>query len=126
SQPAIVLDKVVQNAVRVKAEFVLDLGDNVAWRGPREFPQTKADGALMAYSMYRRQIGPLSANTPHFALIGNWNGESGKFPEKSIELVANVRKALLTGPNHLTYPQCGSEREDYYAFTWRYVHFRLL
>jgi predicted phosphodiesterase len=126
SQPAVVLDKVVQNATLVKADFVLDLGDNVAWRGSREFPQTTADGALMAYSMYRRQIGPLSANTPHFAVIGNWNGESGKFPDKSIELVANVRKALLPGPNHLTYPQGGSEREDYYAFTWGDVLYVML
>ncbi len=127
SQPAVVLGKVVQNAARVKgAEFVLDLGDNVAWRGSREFPQTTADGALMAYSMYRRQIGPLSANTPHFAVIGNWNGESGKFPEKSIELVASVRKSLLPGPNHLTYPQGGSEREDYYAFTWGDVLYVML
>jgi predicted phosphodiesterase len=126
SQPAVVLDKVVQNATLVKADFVLDLGDNVAWRGSREFPQTTADGALMAYSMYRRQIGPLSANTPHFAVIGNWNGESGKFPDKSIELVANVRKALLPGPNHLTYPQGGSDREDYYAFTWGDVLYVML
>jgi predicted phosphodiesterase len=126
SQPALVLDKVVQNATPVKADFLIDLGDNVAWRGSREFPQTTADGALMAYSMYRRQIGPLSANTPHFAIIGNWNGESGKFPEKSIDLVTGVRKALLPGPNHLTYPQGGSEREDYYAFTWGDVLYVML
>ena len=35
-----------------------------------------------------------------------------------ITLVADVRKAFLPGPNHLTYPQGGSEREDYYAFSW--------
>ena len=36
SGPALTLDKVVQNAERVKGEFVLDLGDNVAWAGSRE------------------------------------------------------------------------------------------
>src|SRR5438046_2951440 len=81
----LVLDKVVQNASRAKAEFVLDLGDNVAWRGSREFPQTDAGGAVAAYARYRRQIGPLSMHSPHFAVIGNWGGESGKFPEKSIQ-----------------------------------------
>jgi hypothetical protein len=126
SNPVLVLDKVVQNAARAQGEFVLDLGDNVAWRGSREFPQTSTAGALAAYSQYRRQIGPLSAHCPHFALIGNWNGESGKFPEKNIELVAGVRKALLPAPNHLTYPQGGSEREDYYAFSWGDVLYVML
>jgi hypothetical protein len=118
SAPVLTLDKVVQNASRAKAEFVLDLGDNVAWRGSREFPQTSSDGALSAYARYRRQIGPLSMQCPHFAVIGNWEGESGKFPEKSIETVAAVRRALLPGPNDQTYPQGGSAREDYYAFSW--------
>jgi len=126
SAPVLTLDKVVQNAVRAKAEFVLDLGDNVAWRGSREFPQTSSDGALSAYARYRRQIGPLSMQCPHFAVIGNWEGESGKFPEKSIEIVAAVRRAMLPGPNHLTYPQGGSEREDYYAFSWGDVLYVML
>jgi len=118
SGPVLTLDKVVQNASRAKAEFVLDLGDNVAWPGSREYPQTNPGGALSAYARYRRQIGPLSVNCPHFAVIGNWSGESGKFPEQSIETAAIVRRNLLPGPNHQTYPQGGSEREDYYAFTW--------
>ena len=118
SGPVLTLDRVVQNASRAKAEFVLDLGDNVAWAGSREFPQTNSNGALSAYARYRRQIGPLSAHCPHFAVIGNWSGESGKFPEKSIQIAASVRRNLLPGPNHQTYPQGGSEGEDYYAFSW--------
>lgn len=118
SGPVLTLDKVVRNAARAKAEFVLDLGDNVAWSGSREFPQTNSEGAQSAYARYRQQIGPLSMQCPHFAVIGNWAGESGKFPEKSIETVAAVRRALLPGPNHQTYPQGGSDREDYYAFSW--------
>ncbi|HXG48284.1 MAG TPA: metallophosphoesterase [Methylomirabilota bacterium] len=118
STPAQTLDRVVQNASRVTADFVLDLGDNVAWAGSREYPQRNAGGAIAAYARYRRQIAPLSRHLPHFAVIGNWAGESGKFPEASIQTVAAVRRALLPGPNHLTYPQGGSEGEDYYAFTW--------
>jgi len=118
SGPVLTLDKVVQNAARAKPEFVLDLGDNVAWPGSREDAQESPDGAVAAYALYRRQLGPLSLNASHFAVIGNWSGESGKFPQKSIELMASVRRAFLPGPNHLTYPQGGSEREDYYAFSW--------
>jgi phosphodiesterase/alkaline phosphatase D-like protein len=118
SEPVLTLDRVVQNASKAKAEFVLDLGDNVAWPGSREYGQKSPDGAVEAYARYRRQLGPLSMNSPHFAVIGNWSGESGKFPERSIEMMAAVRRAFLPGPNHQTYPQGGSQREDYYAFSW--------
>jgi len=118
SGPVLTLDRVVQNAAKVPADFVLDLGDNVAWAGSREYAQTTPNRAISAYAQYRRQIGPLSVHCPHFAILGNWSGESGKFPEKSIQLVAGVRHSLLPAPNHQTYPQGGSEGEDYYAFSW--------
>ena len=57
SEPLRTLDKVVQNAARTEADFVLNLGDNVAWRGSREFPQRDANGAV-------KSIGaPRSGNT---------------------------------------------------------------
>ena len=118
SKPVLTLDRVVQNAARTKGEFVLDLGDNTAWPGSREYPQKNSAGAISAYARYRRQIGSLTLNAPYFSVIGNWCGESGKFPEENIEIAASVRRALTPGPNHLTYPQGGSEREDYYAFSW--------
>ena len=104
----------------------MELGDNVAWSGSREFAQKNAAGATAAYAQYRRQIGPLSKQAPFFTLIGNWEGESGKFPEESIAQVAGVRRALLPNPDHLTYPQGGSEREDYYAFSWGDVLYVML
>jgi predicted phosphodiesterase len=118
SGPAVTLDRVVQNAARVKGEFVLDLGDNVAWPGSCGFPQEDPLAASAAYAQYRYQIAPLSLHAPYFAVMGNWAGESGKFPQKNIQLVGHVRRALLPGPSHLTYPQGGSEGEDYYAFSW--------
>jgi hypothetical protein len=118
SAPVRTLDQVVRNAARTKAEFVLDIGDNVAWPGSRELAQTNSTAALSAYTRYRRQIGPLAMHCPYFAVIGNWSGESGKFPQQNIERAAAVRRDLLPGPNHQTYPEGGSEGEDYYAFTW--------
>jgi predicted phosphodiesterase len=118
SWPVRTLDKVVENAAPLKPEFVLDLGDNVAWPGSREYSQKDPAGATNAYARYRRQIGPLSKDAPFFAVIGNWNGESGKFTPESIARVAGVRRALMPAPNHLTSPQGGSEGEDYYAFSW--------
>jgi hypothetical protein len=126
SSPLQTLDRVISNASKEKAEFALALGDNVAWSGSREFPQTESKGAVSAYAMYRRHIGPLTRNCPHFGIIGNWAGESGKFPEESIRMVSDVRKAFLPNPNHTTYPQGGSEREDYYAFSWGGVLYVML
>lgn len=118
SEPVQTLDTVIQNASKEEAEFVLALGDNVAWSGSREYPQNDTRGAVNAYAMYRKHIGPLAQNCPHFGIIGNWAGESGKFPERSIRMVSQIRQAFLPNPNDTTYPQGGNKWEDYYAFSW--------
>ncbi len=51
-------------------------------------------------------------------MIGNWEGESGKLPPESAALVEQVRRRFTPNPKHDTYPQGGSEAEDYYAFDW--------
>ncbi|MDA1272741.1 MAG: metallophosphoesterase [Verrucomicrobia bacterium] len=124
--PVQTLDKVIRNASQENAEFVLALGDNVAWAGSREYAQTNSRGAVSAYALYRKHIGPLTQNCPHFGIIGNWAGESGKFPEASIRMISGVRQTFLPNPNHETYPQGGSEREDYYAFSWGDVLYVML
>jgi len=113
-----VLDAVVHNVRRDHPELVLALGDNVAWPTSRNRPQTDEVGALRAYTMYRRHMAPLTMSSPHFGLIGNWEGESGKFPAGAIATAGNVRRRFLPNPDHRTYPQGGSAAEDYYAFTW--------
>ena len=68
--------------------------------------------------MYRRHMAPLSVSCPHFGLIGNWEGKSGKIPAENAALVANVRRRFAPNPDHVTYEQRGSPNEDYYAFDW--------
>ena len=126
SQPVQTLDKVIENASKESADFVLALGDNVAWGGSREYAQTDTRGAVGAYAMYRSHIGPLTKNCPHFGIIGNWAGESGKFPEYSIRAVSQIRQAFLPNPNDTTYPQGGNKWEDYYAFSWGDVLYVML
>lgn len=126
SMPVAILDDVVRNVARERPDFLLALGDNVAWHTSRELPQEDARGARFAYDMYRRHLAPLSHSCPHFGLIGNWEGESGKFPEESVERVATVRQRFTPNPNDRTYPQGGSPDEDYYAFGWGPVLFVVL
>ena len=118
STPIRVLDDVVRNVQRDRPDFVIALGDNVAWATSRDYPQVDDSGARFAYTMYRRHMAPLSVSCPHFGLIGNWEGESGKVPAENAALVANVRRQFVPNPDHLTYPQGGSANEDYYAFDW--------
>ena len=120
------MDDVVRNVRRDNPEFVIALGDNVAWPTSRNEAQTSPAGAERAYEMYRRHLGPLTASTPHFSLLGNWEGETGKFPPESIALVRGVRRRFLPNPDHRTYPQGGSAAEDYYAFAWGQALFVIL
>jgi hypothetical protein len=121
-----VMDDVVRNVVRDNPEFVIGLGDNVAWPSSRDEAQPTADGAERAYEMYRRHLAPLTASTPHFSLLGNWEGETGKFPAESVARVRRVRHRFLPNPDHRTYPEGGSGGQDYYAFTWGSALFVIL
>jgi len=116
--PIEVLDEVIRNVRRDQPDFVIGLGDNVAWSTSRNMPQRDDVGATRAYTMYRRHLAPLSMSCPHFGLIGNWEGESGKFPVDSAALVAGVRRRFTPNPDDAVYPQGGSTNEDYYAFEW--------
>lgn len=121
-----VTDDVIRNVRRDRPEFVLALGDNVAWRTSRNEAQPNTYGAERAYTMYRNHTGPLTQSCPHFGLIGNWEGETGKFPDEAIEMVSGVRRRFAPNPNNLTYPEGGSPNEDYYAFTWGPVLYVIL
>ncbi len=118
SAPVATLDDVVRNVAADRPELVIALGDNVAWYTSRELAQQDDRGARFAYEMYRRHLAPLSVSCPHFGLVGNWEGESGKFPAESRALMASVRHRYTPNPDHGTYPEGGSEAQDYYAFGW--------
>jgi len=124
--PVEVLDEVIRNVRRDRPDFAIALGDNVAWSTSRNLSQPDDVGATRAYTMYRRHIAPLSMSSPHFGLIGNWEGESGKLPADSVARVAEARRRFTPNPNDQTYPQGGSSSEDYYAFEWGPVLFVIL
>ena len=62
--PIEVLDDVIRNVRRLRPDFVIALGDNVAWPTSRNLPQADEVGATRAYTMYRRHIAPLSMSCP--------------------------------------------------------------
>lgn len=110
----------VANDIRAaEPEFLVNLGDMLDFHmfGFNRPPPDKS-WARLGYLNYRRLYGDLLGFAPHFTVIGNWDGENGCNSEQEIERSRSQRLLYLPGPEPATYPEGGSELEDYYAFTW--------
>lgn len=110
---------VANDIFTAKPEFIVNLGDMLDFHlfGFNQPPPDKS-WTRLGYLNYRRLYGDLLGFTPHFTVIGNWDGESGCNTEEEIERSRSQRLLYLPGPEPDTYPEGGSELEDYYAFTW--------
>ncbi len=101
-----------------KVDFVVCLGDMVHyWRGFNG-PFPTAQVADFAYLDLRAHLGAATAEAAFFAVVGNWDGESGWQPERLRKLARDARMKYLPNPDRATYPQGGGPHEDYYAWTW--------
>jgi hypothetical protein len=100
-------------------DFMVNLGDMLDFHmfGFND-PPPDSSWTRFAYLNYRRLFGETLAVAPHFAVIGNWDGENGCNGETAIDRSRSQRLLYLPGPRPDTYPQGGSANEDYYAFTW--------
>jgi Calcineurin-like phosphoesterase len=100
-------------------DFVVNLGDMLDFH---EYgfnsPPPDASIARDAYVNYRLSFGNVLGSTPHFAVIGGWDSESGCNTPDEIERARSQRLLYLPGPTPDTYAEGGSPFEDYYAFTW--------
>ena len=101
-----------------RVDFVVCLGDMTHfWRGFNG-PLPSARVAEFAYLDLRAHFGQATAEAAFFAVVGNWEGESGWQPERLQEVARDARMRFLPNPTPTTYPQGGGPREDYYAWTW--------
>jgi 3',5'-cyclic AMP phosphodiesterase CpdA len=100
-------------------DFVINLGDMLDFHqfGFNEPPPDVAQ-TRQAYRNYRVMLGSTLGNAAHFPAIGNWEGEDGWFAPEDIARSRQVRIENMPGPLPTTYPQAGSNGQDYYAFTW--------
>lgn len=100
-------------------DFIVNLGDMLDFHvfGFNDPPPSGYYTAL-AYANYRRCLRDALGNAAHFPVVGNWDGENGSFTSEEIEYSRQARMAYVPGPRPDTYPEGGSEFEDYYAFTW--------
>ncbi len=100
-------------------DFLINLGDMLDFHqwGFNDPPPT-GEVVRAAYWAYRDLLGDTVARAPHFAVIGNWEGENGSYTEEDILRSRTERKRYMPGPGPDTYAAGGSPDEDYYAFTW--------
>jgi predicted phosphodiesterase len=110
---------VAQEMAVANPDFVMNLGDMLDFHmfGFND-PPPESSWTRLAYLNYRRLYGRTLGLAPHFFVIGNWDGENGCNEEVEIERSRSQRLLYAPGPRPDTYPQGGSENEDYYAFTW--------
>jgi hypothetical protein len=100
-------------------DFIVNLGDMLDFH-LFGFNAPPPDGSWtrLAYLNYRRLMQDALGNAAHFPVIGNWDGENGDFSAEEIAWSREQRLLYAPGPTPTTYPEGGSEHQDYYAFTW--------
>ena len=102
-----------------KPDFILNLGDMLDFHY-FGFNLPPPDGSYTkhAYLTYRKLLGDTLGSAAHFPTIGNWDGENGCFTAEQIARSRDQRLLYMPAPKPDTYPESGSDAEDYYAFTW--------
>lgn len=110
---------VVKDIYQNQPDFIINLGDVLDFH-EYGFNDPPPSGAITrnGYLNYRRLLADMIGSTAHFMVIGNWDGENGDYGEEVINRSREQRLLYLPGPTPATYPQSGSQHEDYYAFTW--------
>ena len=111
--------RAVASIGEARPDFVVCLGDMFTL-SEEEFnpPFPTAELALAAYVDFLNQLGPVSAGSAFFAVVGNWDGENGWHPAELRAHARAARSRYVPNPAPDTYPQGGGPYEDYYAWTW--------
>ena len=99
-------------------DFVMNLGDMLDFHNYGFNPPPPGQATREAYLNYRRLLGDTLGNAAHYVVIGNWDGENGDFSSTEIDTSRQERWLYAPGPTPETYPEGGSDAQDYYAFQW--------
>lgn len=114
-----VLSAVSAQIAAASPDFVVNLGDMLDFH---EFgfnaPPPDSSITRLAYLNYRSLLGIALGSAAHFPTIGNWEGENGDYTAEEIERSRSQRLLYMPSAEPQTYPQGGSNKGDYYAFTW--------
>jgi len=113
-----VLSQISGSVLSRKPDFTFMLGDNIQTFASHGGPMKEEWDGPMLYSLLRSGLAELPSSVPIFAVIGNWEGENGWHPARERGWARKARMAWIPNPGPHTYPEGGSEDEDFYGFTW--------
>ncbi|MFC2143161.1 metallophosphoesterase family protein [Candidatus Aenigmatarchaeota archaeon] len=113
----------VNNEIRNKDETVgvdlsFVLGDNIMSKGVGTPDAADGTDFDKRYQNLRRCTDIAHSSIPLHAIIGNWEGEDGYTKQEIFDNATNNRTTYIPNPDETIYPESGSVREDYFAFTW--------
>ena len=113
------MSTVARDIAAAAPDFVVNLGDILDYHQYGFLvPPPDSSVARQAYLNYRSTLAGVSGGVAHYPVIGGWESENGCDGAEVIERSRSQRLLYLPGPGPTTYPEGGSEFEDYYAFTW--------
>ena len=101
-----------------EVDFIVCLGDMLHFYRGFNDPFPTAEVAEYGYRDLRAHLGQAAAEAAFFAVIGNWEGESGWQPERLRRHARQARMKYLPNPGATTYAQGGSPNEDFFAWRW--------
>ena len=116
------LRKTMQNIKEDTPDFHIDLGDsfctdyNIVSNAPGDI-KSQEDG-YQRYQQLREYLDETHDSIPFFFVLGNHEGELGFNFGVLAQWSENARLLYIPNPDNNTYPEGGSDKENYFAFTW--------
>ena len=114
--------RTLENIYEDNVDFQIDLGDSFCTDFGIESVHPadikNQTGAYTRYESLKKSYGLFHHSIPFYLVLGNHEGELGFNWVDLASWSENARKLYIPNPDSNTYPEGGSDDENYYAFTW--------
>ena len=122
--------KTMSNIKEDNPDFHIDLGDSFCtdYEIVKDSVHdiTNQNAGYERYRDLRTFFDNMHTSLPFFFVVGNHEGELGFNLENLAHWSENARLLFIPNPDNRTYPEGGSSKENYYAFTWGNALFVML
>jgi hypothetical protein len=116
------LERTFQNIYEDNVDFHIDLGDSFCTdygiTTDHHLDISSQREGFVRYEVLRKLYDKTHHSIPFYFVLGNHEGELGFHFEALAKWSEIARKVYLPNPDAKTYPEGGSDDENFYAFTW--------
>lgn len=118
----LLFERTFQNIYEDTVDFHIDLGDSFCTDyGITYYHELDIKNQIDGFTRYedlRKLYDKTHHSIPFYFVLGNHEGELGFYFEDLAHWSENARKVYAPNPDSNTYPEGGSDDENFYAFTW--------